>query len=112
VCEVRFAAPDGFAPIETFEDDYSDHVGVRLGYRDVRRREFHVLVGIPGEIGEGLPASGTVALAGGRTGVVVGRDMVWVVVWHEDDVCDPRAVIGNGFTRSTFVDALADAGLV
>ena len=112
MCEVRFAAPDGFAPIETFEDDYPDHIGVRLGYRDDRRREFHVLVGIPGEIGEGLPAAGSVELAGGETGTVLGRDDVWVVVWREGDVCDPRAVIGNGFTRSEFVAALTDAGLV
>lgn len=112
VCEVRFAAPDGFAPIETFEDRYSDHIGVRLGYRDASSREFHVLVGVPGEIGEGLPPAGSIELSGGATGVLVGREEVWVVVWQQDDVCDPRAVIGNGFTRSAFLEALADAGLV
>jgi hypothetical protein len=33
------------------------------------------------------------------------------VVWTEDDECDPRAVIGNGFTHADFVAALADGGL-
>jgi len=112
VCEVRFAAPVGFAPIETFEDDYADHVGVRLGYRDDRQREFHVLVGIPGEIGEGLPPAGSLDLREGRIGTLVGEGTVWVVVWNEHDVCDPRAVIGNGFTRSGFEEFLGDAGLV
>jgi hypothetical protein len=112
VCEVRFAAPSGFAPIETFEEPYPDHVGVRLGFRDADRRQFHVLAGIPGEIGEGLPPGGTLRLTEDRTGELVGRDPVWVVVWSEGDRCDPRAVIGDGFTRETFVAALEDAGLV
>ena len=111
VCEVRFAAPSGFAPLETFEEQYPDHVGVRLGFRDDERREFHVLVGIPGEFAEGLPVLGDVALSENRTGVLVGRDEVWIVTWDEGDLCDPRAVIGSGFTQSGFVDALEAAGL-
>jgi hypothetical protein len=111
MCDVRFAAPTGFAPIETFEDPYPDHVGVRLGFQDPEGRQFHVLSGIPGEIGEGLPAAGSVALSEGRSGELVGRDEVWVVVWDEGDVCDPRAVIGDGFTRPEFEDLLGQAGL-
>jgi hypothetical protein len=112
VCEVRFAAPAGFAPLDSFEEEYPDHVGVRLGFRDPQEREFHVLVGIPGEIGEGLPTAGELELTEGRTSELVGRDDVWIAIWDEDDRCDPRAVIGNGFTRETFGEALVDAGLV
>jgi hypothetical protein len=113
VCEVRFAAPDGFAPLERFEEEtYSDHVGVRLGFRDQQDREFHVLAGIPGEIGEGLPVAGEIELTEGRTAQLLGEDRVWIALWTEDDRCDPRAVIGNGFSRETFEDALADAGLM
>jgi hypothetical protein len=111
VCEVRFAAPTGFGPLSTFEEDYPDHVGLRQGFEDDRGREFYVLTGIPGEIGEGLPFVEELALTEGRSGRFLGRDDVWVVVWTEDDECDPRAVIGNGFTRADFVAALADAGL-
>jgi hypothetical protein len=112
VCEVRFAAPAGFAPLDPFEEEYRDHVGVRLGFRDPQGREFHVLVGIPGEIGEGLPAAGQLELTEGRSAELVGRDDVWIAIWDEGDRCDPRAVIGNGFTQETFKEALADAGLV
>ncbi len=112
VCDVRFAAPSGFAPIETFEDPYPDHVGVRLGFRDEDGRQFHVLGGILGEIGEGLPAAGDLRLTESRTGELVGRDEVWVLVWDEGDVCDPRAVIGDGFTRAEFENALLLAGLI
>ena len=112
VCAVRFAAPSGFEPLETFEETtYPDHIGVRLGFRDEERREFHVLVGIPGEIGEGLPSAGDLELAEGRTARLVGQDRVWIVIWTEGDLCDPRAVIGNGFSRDEFVGALEDAGL-
>lgn len=46
VCEVRFAAPSGFAPLEPFEEQYPDHVGVRLGFRDERQREVpHIFPG-------------------------------------------------------------------
>lgn len=111
ICEVRFAAPSGFGPLETFEEEYPDHIGVRLGFGDDEQREFHVLAGIPGEIGEGLPDAGELGLTEGRTGALLGREEIWVLTWREDDRCDPRVVIGNGFTRAGFLAALVDAGL-
>jgi hypothetical protein len=111
VCEVRFAAPDGFSPLETFEEPYEDRIGLRLGFIDVERREFHVSAGIPGEFGEGLPDAGTIALRDGLVGTLVGRGQVWIVRWSEGDVCDPRVVLGSGFDRDAFGAALADAGL-
>lgn len=111
VCDLRFAAPSGFGPLEPFEEEYDDHVGVRLGFRDERRREVHVFAGIPGEIGEGLPSAGWVTLYEGGPKRVVGRGEVWVVVWDEGDVCDPRAVLVNGFSRREFVATLAEMGL-
>jgi hypothetical protein len=111
VCEVRFAAPSGFAPLDPFEEEYADHIGLRLGFRDPEGREFHVLVGIPGEFGEGMASAGGLALSEDRTGSLFGRDDVWIVRWTEGDVCDPRAVIGNGFSREEFAGALEDAGL-
>lgn len=111
VCDVRFAAPSGFGPLEPLEVEYDDHVGVRLDFRDDRRREVHVFAGIPGEIGEGLPSAGWVTLNEGGPRRVVGRDQVWVVVWDEGDICDPRAVLVNGLSRREFVTTLAEMGL-
>jgi hypothetical protein len=111
VCNVRFAAPAAFEPLEPFEEEYPDHVGVRLGFRDDREREFHVFAGIPGEFGEGLPPAGSVGLTGGRNGSLAGRALVWVLTWEEGGPCDPRAVLGNGFSREEFHAALVDAGL-
>lgn len=113
-CEVRFAAPSGFAPLESFEERYEDHIGLRLGFRDGQDREFHVFAGIPGEFGEGLTWTERLPLDDGRSGAMSG-DMgheVWVVEWREGDVCDPRAVLGTGFTRAEFLAALGDAGLI
>ena len=111
-CEVRFAAPEGFAPLESFEERYEDRVGVRLGFVDVERRELHVFAGIRGEFGEGLPEAGTVALRDGLVGTLAGRDDVWIVTWTEGDRCDPRAVLANGFDRAAFDATLVQAGLV
>jgi hypothetical protein len=113
VCDTRFAPPDGFEPTETFKEEYPDRIGVRLGYADGAGRELHAFAGIPGEFGEGLPEAGTVRLAGGRNGQLTGGpNDVWVVSWEEDGPCDPRAVLGSGFDRRTFLATLERSGLV
>jgi hypothetical protein len=113
VCEVSFDAPAGFERLDTFEERYPDRVGVRLDFRDDARREFHVLVGIPGEFGEGMSSAGELELAEGRTATLyAGPEGVWLLFWEQGDRCDPRAVIVNGFTRAELLDALAEVGLV
>lgn len=111
-CEVRFAAPSGYSPLEPFEERYPDHIGVRLGFRGPERREFHVFAGIPGEFGEGLPAAGQIAMSEGRTAELVGRGEIWVATWTEGGRCDPRAVLGTGQSRRGFLDAMREAGLL
>jgi hypothetical protein len=111
-CAPVFEAPTGFEPLETFEETYPDHIGVRLGYRDERRRELHAFAGIPGEFGEGLPDAGEVSLTHERTGHLFGRETVWVLVWDEGDTCDPRAVLGNGLDRRSFLASLERSGIV
>ncbi|MGZ8599588.1 MAG: hypothetical protein ACXWX6_05180 [Actinomycetota bacterium] len=111
-CEPGIRVPIGFEPLGSFEEPYADHVGVRLGYRDADERELHLLVGIPGEYGEAMTSLGDLPLAGDRTGVLFsGIEGVWTVVWEQGDRCDPRAVIGNGFTREAFLDALEESRL-
>jgi hypothetical protein len=113
VCDARFAPPAGFEPTETFKEAYPDRIGVRLGYADEEGREIHAFAGIPGEFGEGLPDAGMVRLAGGGSGRLSGGpNEVWVVSWEEGGACDPRAVLGSGFDRGSFMAVLEDSGLV
>jgi hypothetical protein len=111
-CAPVFEAQAGFEPLETFEETYPDHVGIRLGYRDDQRRELHAFAGIPGEFGEGLPDAGEIPLTRERSGRLFGRGTVWVLVWDEGDVCDPRAVLGNGLDRRSFLASLERSGIV
>jgi hypothetical protein len=111
-CAPVLESPTGFEPLETFEETYPDHVGVRLGYRDKQRRELHAFAGIPGEFGEGLPDAGEVPLTRARSGHLFGRETVWVLVWDEGDTCDPRAVLGNGLDRRAFLGSLERSGIV
>jgi hypothetical protein len=110
-CEVVVRAPAGFQALEAFHEEYPDHVGVRLGFRDQQGREIHAFAGIPGEFGEGLAAAGEVELAPGRTGLLTGSERVWVVEWNEGGVCDPRAALGSGFGREGFLAVLEEAGI-
>ena len=110
-CEVVVEAPSGFRALGAFREEYPDHVGVRLGFRDQHGRELHAFAGIPGEFGEGLAAAGQVELAPGRTGVLTGSKRVWVVEWNEGGICDPRAALGSGFGREGFLAVLEEAGI-
>ena len=110
-CEVVVQAPAGFQALEALREEYLDHVGVRLGFRDRHGRELHAFAGIPGEFGEGLPAAGEIELAPGRIGLLSGSDRVWVVEWTEGGPCDPRAALGNGFGREGFLAVLQEAGI-
>lgn len=112
VCEVGFSPPSGFEPLETFREEYSDHIGLRVGFRDERRRELHAFAGIPGEFGEGLSIEATVELADGGSGWLLGEGAVWVLTWREGGVCDPRAVLGNGFDPTAFESVLQEAGIL
>jgi hypothetical protein len=112
-CEVSFVTPPGFERTDTFEESYPDRVGVRLGFRDEAGRELHAFAGIPGEFGEGLPDAGTVELVTGRIARLAGGvHEVWVLVWDEGGLCDPRVVLGRGFERKGFLELLERAGVV
>jgi hypothetical protein len=111
-CGTGFTPPEGFHPTERFTERYSDHLGVRQGYRDDLGRELHVFAGIPGEFGEGLPPAGTVAVTTGQTAVLLGRNEVWVLSWDAEGPCAARAVLGHGFGRRGFLGTLQEAGVV
>jgi hypothetical protein len=111
-CEVRFTVPAGFRVTESFEDPYPDHVGVRMGFRDPRRRELHYFAGIPGEFGEGLPLGRRVAVTTGEQARLLGEGDVWVLAWETSGPCAAHAVLGRDFTREEFLRMMVDSGVV
>lgn len=112
VCEAGFTTPDGFRQTESFRDPYPDHVGIRLGFLSDDGREIHYFAGIPGEFGEGLPSAGTVPVAQGLEGPLQGSEGTWVLSWRAPGPCGARAVLGTGFTRSSFIQTLERAAIV
>jgi hypothetical protein len=111
-CEIGFSAPAGFEQVESFDELYSNRVGVRLGYRDASGRELHVFAGIPGEFGEGLPDAGEVQVTGGWPGRLLGNGSVWVLAWDTSGPCAAHAVLGNGLARRRFLRVLMESGVV
>ena len=111
-CEVGFTTPEGFRQTERFLDPYPDHVGIRLGFVSDDGRELHSFAGVPGEFGEGLPPAGTVVVAQGLEGPLQGSNGTWVLSWRAPGPCGVRAVLGTGFTRSSFLGTLERAGIV
>jgi hypothetical protein len=112
VCEAGFTTPEGFRQTESLRDPYPDHVGIRLGFVADDGRELHYFAGISGEFGEGLPSSGVVTVAQGLEGPLQGSDATWVLSWRAPGPCGVRAVLGTGFTRSSFLRTLERAAIV
>jgi hypothetical protein len=94
------------------EDPYEDRVGVRIDLRADDGRELHYFAGVPGEFGEGLPERGSVDVADGQTGELVGDGTTWVLAWGTGTPCTPVVVLGNGMGRRAFMRLLASAGAV
>ena len=104
--------PEGFTLKRTREFDEGDRVATRLDYRDPAGRLLVYLLGLSGEIGEGLPVLARTSLPGGQEGLFLGRGQAWMLVWEDPFPCPQMAVVGNGFGRKGFVRLLVAAGLV
>ncbi|MGH2675987.1 MAG: hypothetical protein ACRDH1_11325 [Actinomycetota bacterium] len=103
---------EGFVLERTRELDEGDRIATRRDYRDRRGRLLVYLLGLSGEIGEGLPFLGPVTLAGGERARFLGRRTAWMVVWEGAFPCPQLAVVGNGFRKEEFVRLLVEAGLL
>jgi hypothetical protein len=110
-CDVPFTVPDGFEATGGIEDPYKDRVGVRVDMEADGGRELHFFAGIPGEFGEGLPLAGSLPVADGGEGALLGDDDVWVFVVHGEG-CSQTAVLGSGLDRRDFVGVLREVGAV
>jgi hypothetical protein len=104
--------PEGFTLQRTREIEEADRVATRLDYRDPEGRRLVYLLGLSGEIGEGMPELGTTTLPDGQEGRFLGRGAAWMLVWEDAFPCPQVAVVGNGFDRPAFVRLLVAIGLV
>jgi hypothetical protein len=102
----------GFVLVERREFRERDHVGARLEYRDREGRLLTYLVGVPGEVGEGLPLDRELRLADGNDGRLIGRGSTWILAWDDEPPCTPVAVIGNRLARPRFLELMRETGLV
>jgi hypothetical protein len=111
-CEARLGGVEGFVLTRSRDIPQGESIGVREEYRDSEGRSLTYLLGIFGEVGEGLPFQEEVGLSGGATARLLGRDQTWVLVWEDQFPCQQIAVIGNGFRRSEFVEVMERAALL
>lgn len=94
------------------ERNFPDHVGVHRVLIDSEGRRFDYLLGVPGEVGEGLPFRGSIRLASGRSARLVGTGETWIVVWAEPPPCRQSAVVAGGMPRAKALGLLRGAGLL
>lgn len=111
-CETRFTVPAGFEQTGSLEEPAPDHVGVRLDFLDGEGRELHYAVGIAGEFGEGASVAGSLRVATGEDATLLGGGQTWILVWESAGPCATHALIGNGFSRGTFIEVLRESGVV
>ena len=110
-CETGLDVPAGFHITGSDEIRQVGWIAVRESYRDENGRALHVIVGLAGEFGEGLPAAGTLVLAGGGEARLVGEGTSWLAVWDQGGPCSQRVVGGEGFGRGGFVRVLGELGV-
>jgi hypothetical protein len=103
---------EGFMLVRTREIDEGEHVALREEYRDREGRRLYYLLGLFGEIGEGLAVRRQLELVNGERAVFLGRGENWILLYEDEFPCPQVAVIGNGFRRGEFLDLLVEASIV
>jgi hypothetical protein len=111
-CHALATAPSGFEVTEKVEEQYPDHVGIRITFRDDHGRLLHSFTGVPGEYGEGLPVAGSAHLVSGEDVSLIGKDGTWIIAWDTGGLCGAHALIGNGFSRKGFFKVLKASGVI
>ena len=90
----------------------NDRVGMREEYRDRAGRLLVYLLGVAGEVGEGLPLGGRPTLMAGGRARFLGQASNWVLTWNEAPPCSQMSIVGNGFERDEFMSLLEEAGVI
>lgn len=101
--------PEGFREVGMREVRERDHRGIHVRYRGPGGSAIHYLVGISGEIGEGLPFRRSVSLSDEVTARFLGADGRWVAVWDLSPPCGQAAALGMGLRAREFLRVVAGA---
>jgi hypothetical protein len=112
VCRAPGTGLQGFVLVREDQRRYGDHVGARMEFRDPEGRRVFFLLGIPGEVGEGLPLVGEPALLDGTPARLLGEEDRWVLAWEGAPPCRDMAIVGNEIGRSEFEGVLRDASIL
>jgi hypothetical protein len=113
-CDVRPGAiPEGFTLRRTREISQGGQgVGIREEYRDRDGRLLVYLLGVAGEVGEGLPFVSRPTLTTGGRARFLGEAPNWVLAWNDEPPCSQMSIVGNGFEQEEFLGLLQDAGVI
>jgi hypothetical protein len=102
----------GFVLEGTREFDEGDRIAVRKDYRDDEGRLLVYLLGLSGEIGEGLPVLGEVRLASGERASFLGEGEAWMLVWESGFPCPQMGVVGNRMGKEAFLRLMVHAAIL
>jgi hypothetical protein len=111
-CAAPGTGLQGFVLVSEDERRYPDHVGARMEFRDPEGRRIFFLLGIPGEVGEGLPLVGEPSLVDGTPARLLGEVDRWVLAWEGEPPCRDMAIVGNEIGRSDFEAVLREASIL
>jgi hypothetical protein len=103
---------EGYVLIRRSDRRYHDHLGARVEFRGPSGRRIYFLLGIPGEVGEGLPLVGSPELVDGSVGRFLGEEDRWVLAWRGEPPCEDMAVVGNEISAAAFRRALRNAAIL
>lgn len=86
-----------------------DHTGTHRTFRAGGGRRLDYLLGIAGEVGEGLPFVARPTMASGGRARLLGRGRTWTLAWAEPHPCRSSAIVAAGISRPEFLRLLREA---
>ncbi|HEV3474516.1 MAG TPA: hypothetical protein VG602_04040 [Actinomycetota bacterium] len=111
-CGARPVVPPGFGRVSSEEVEADDRLGVREDFRGPQDRRLVFHLGVRPDVERALPLVEELPLATVGSGRLLGRGGEWVFAWEADFPCTEMAVVGSGFDRRSFVEALGFAQII
>jgi hypothetical protein len=112
VCPAPGMGLEGYVLVRRSDRRYHDHLGGWMEFRGPSGRRIFFLLGVPGEVGEGLPFVGSRRLVDGSVGRFMGEEDRWALAWRGDPPCEDMAVVGNEISGAAFKRTLRNAAIL